>query len=75
MGKAADDALEQIKQSIPKTSILAYFNPKKPNIISSDASALGTVLLQERRPVVFAAKSLASAQRNYSQIEKELMAI
>lgn len=70
-------AFENIKKSILQSPVLAYFDPSKPITLSSDASAhsLGAVLLQDGRPVEFAAKSLTGSQQNYSQIEKELMAI
>lgn len=71
------EAFENIKQAILNAPVLAYFDPEKSITLSADASAhsLGAVLLQEHRPVVFAAKSLSEAQQNYAQIEKELLAI
>lgn len=54
----------------------------KPFILTTDASdtAIGSVLEQldannQRRPVAFASRSLNNAERNYSTIEKELLAI
>lgn len=45
--------------------------------LSVDASSkgMGTVLLQKDRPVAYASKTLTSRQQNYSQIEKEMLAI
>ena len=45
--------------------------------LSADASAhsLGAVILQEGKPIEFAAKSLTECQQRYSQIEKELLVI
>ena len=36
---------------------------------------MGAVLLQNDRPVAYASKALTSCQQNYSQIEKEMLAI
>ena len=45
--------------------------------LSADASAhlSGAVILQEGKPIEFAAKLLTECQQRYSQIEKELLAI
>ena len=70
-------AFETIKQCVRDAPTLSYFDPGKRITISADASAhsLGAVLLQEDKPVEFAAKSLTDCQQRYSQIEKELLAV
>lgn len=52
-------------------------NPNKQVTLSVDASERGleAVLLQEDKPVAYASRALANAQRNYAQIEKEHLAI
>ena len=42
-----------------------------------DASSLGlgAAILQEGKPVAFASRALSSAEKNYSQLEKEMLAI
>ena len=62
--------------------ILRSPNFEKPFIIASDASAYGAgaVLMQEsddgiEHPISYYSKKFNSAQRNYSVIEQELLAI
>ena len=46
-------------------------------VVQCDASkeALGAVLLQDGRPIIFASRTLSRAEENYLQIEKELLAV
>ena len=48
----------------------------KPVTLQLDASqkALGAVLYQDKGPVAYASKAMDDTQRNYAQIEKELLA-
>lgn len=57
--------------------MLAYFNPSKPVTLSTDASSygIGTVLMQDGRPVAYASAALNETQQSYAQIEKELLAV
>ena len=59
-----------------------YFNPKLPLIVSCDASpvGLGAVLAHklpsgEEKPIAYASRTLSNSERNYSQIDKESLAI
>ena len=49
----------------------------KPVVIQCDASdsGLGAALLQNGLPVAYSSRALTSAETNYAQIEKELLAI
>ena len=46
-------------------------------MLQCDASStgLGAALLQDGHPVAFASRALSESERNYAQIEKELLAI
>ena len=62
--------------------VLVHFDPTLPVGISCDASnvGIGAVLLHcfpdgSERPIANASKTLTQSQRNYSQIQKEAMAI
>ncbi len=81
-GPAQQEAFVETKERLAAAPILAMYDPKRPTIVSSDASSygIGAVLLQlddenNPRPVAYASCSLTKAQRGYAQIEKELYAI
>ena len=81
-GEAQDKALEEIKKALSKSPILAYPNPDKPFIISTDASQgfVGCVLKQQddqgkERVVDYGSSTLNSCQRAYPTHERELYAI
>ena len=70
-------AFDELKRSIAPESCLRYFNPQEETTLEVDASqkGLGACLLQGGKPVAFASKSLSSAQANYSNIERETLAL
>ena len=72
-----EKAFRSIKGKLTSDAILQYYDVEKSTTVSVDASSygLGACLLQEGRPVCYASRSLSSAERNYAQIEKELLAI
>ena len=72
-----EKAFRSIKGKLTSDAILQYYDVEKSTTVSVDASSygLGACLLQEGRPVCYASRSLNSAERNYAQIEKELLAI
>lgn len=71
-----DKVFDDLKQLVSNATMLKYFNENKPVVIQTDASStgLGCSLLQDG-PVAFASKTLTSTQRNYAQIEKEMLAV
>ena len=67
----------QIKNTLCRTTSLAYYDPTLPTVIQVDASGngLGAVLLQNERPICFASRTLTPAEKRYSNIERELLAL
>ena len=67
-------AIDKLKQALTNSPVLQYVNPDKSITIQTDASqnGIGSCLLQEGHPVIYASRSLTSAEQNYAQIKKEL---
>ncbi|XP_028164567.1 uncharacterized protein K02A2.6-like isoform X2 [Ostrinia furnacalis] len=81
-GKEQNDAFNLIKKCLSSDHVLAHFNPKAKVVLTVDASphGLGAILSQigddeTERPVSFASRTLNSAEKKYSQIQKEATAI
>ena len=72
-----DAALENIKRVLTSEPVLKFYEVDKPVTIQCDASqtGLGACLLQDGKPVAYASRALTSAEENYAQLEKELLAI
>ena len=72
-----DGAFQLIKKEIATAPILAYYNPKKPTILQTDASCkgLGACLLQNQKPVYFTSKALSGTQKDYVAIEPESLTV
>ncbi|XP_044139657.1 uncharacterized protein K02A2.6-like [Bufo gargarizans] len=77
-----EEAFRLSKELILSSRVLVHYDLKKPVILACDASpyGLGAVLSHvmpdgKERPISFASRSLTSAEQNYSQIDKEALAI
>ncbi|XP_024870004.1 uncharacterized protein K02A2.6-like [Temnothorax curvispinosus] len=77
-----DLAFNQIKKVMLSPLLLDHYDPSKTLIVAADACAtgIGAVLLQRdsnghERAVYHMSQSLIDAQRNYSQLEKEALAL
>ena len=66
-----------MKKALTTTPALSYYDVMKPVVIQCDASdsGLGAALLQNGLPVAYSSRALTSAETNYAQIEKQLLAI
>ena len=80
-GEEQQAAFDAAKAQLTADRILAHYDQSKPIILACDASpyGLGAVLSHlvdgEERPVAYASRSLAPAEKGYSQLEKEALAI
>lgn len=74
---AHSECLEDIKVAVCNISKLATFDPSLHITVQCDASqfGLGACLIQSKKPIAFASRSLNNAETRYSQIEKELLSI
>ena len=76
-GLEHEGAFQLIKKEIATAQILAYYNPKKPTVLQTDASCkgLGACLLWNQRPVYFASRALSEMQKGYVVIELKSLAV
>ncbi|CAG2207359.1 unnamed protein product [Mytilus edulis] len=80
--KECQEAFDKVKDLVTSDMILTHFNPELPVTLACDASpyGLGAVISHRYpngsdRPIAFASRSLAPAEKNYSQIDKEALGI
>ena len=74
-------AFIDLKQEIASDRVLTTFNPELPITLTTDASptGIGAILSHkvgtEDRPIAFASRALTSAEQNYTQLDREAVAI
>ncbi|XP_037528475.1 uncharacterized protein LOC119405707 [Rhipicephalus sanguineus] len=80
--KKHQDVFEILKKMIRSSTVLAHYDEKRPLILSVDASpyGIGAILAQKaafgrEAPVAFASRTLGTAEKNYSQLVKEGLAV
>jgi len=81
-GKEQEGAFKSVKALLTSDRVLAHYDPTRELNLACDASPYGMgVVLSQRdaegceQPVAYASRTLAPAERNYSQLEKEGLAI
>lgn len=70
-------AFDELKKDVATTPVLGFYSPHEQVTVSVDASqfGLGACLLQRDKPIAFASRGLSPSEKNYGQIEKEMLAI
>ena len=76
--EAEQTAFDQSRNWLTSSNLLVHFDPKLPLTLASPYG-VGAVLAHKmsdgtERPIGYASRSLTSAERNYSQLEKEGLA-
>ena len=70
-----EQAFQALKELLTSSKLLVHFDPKLPLLLACDASAygIGAVLAHKmpEQPIGYVSRTLNSAKRNYSQLEKE----
>ncbi|XP_063915487.1 uncharacterized protein K02A2.6-like [Zophobas morio] len=74
-------AFVQVKEILTSDRVLAHYDATLPIVLTTDASEHGVaaiishVVNNVEYPIAFASRTLSCAQRKYSQLEKEALAI
>ena len=57
--------------------MLRYFDPAETTVLQCDSSSTGldAVLMQNGHPITYASRALTKTEREYAQIQRELLAI
>ena len=81
-GKDQQISFVKAKSLLQFDTVLVHYDPRKPIVVTCDASPYGVgAVLQHTmsdgnlRPVAFASRSLSSPERNYSQLDREGLAM
>ena len=81
-GPDQQQAFDRVKEALTSDRVLAHYDPSLPLILACDASPYGVgAVLSHRlpdgteKPVAFISRSLGPAEKKYSQLDKEGLAI
>uniref|UniRef100_A0A0K8T6F4 RNA-directed DNA polymerase n=1 Tax=Lygus hesperus TaxID=30085 RepID=A0A0K8T6F4_LYGHE len=78
---AAEASFLNLKSELCSDRVLVPFDPSKPVVLTTDASPTGiaAILSHEiegyERPIAYASRALTQAESNYSQLDREALAI
>ena len=79
-----EETFSTAKDSLTSSNFLFHYDPTLPVVLECDATCsqygIGAVILHrfpngDEKPIAYASRSLNSSEKNYSQIEKEGLAI
>ena len=76
-----EGAFQKAKEALQEDSLLVHYDGSKPLLLACDASqyGIGAVLSHiidgQERPIAYASRTLNDAEINYSQLEKEGLAV
>ena len=72
-----DEAFSRLCSMLSAPPVLQFYDVTKPVTVQTDCSqrGIGSVVLQEGKPVEYGSRSLTECEQNYAQIERELLAI
>ena len=64
-GPEHSEAFQVLKMELTSAPVLAYYDPSEPVLLQTDASTwgLGTVLIQQNKPIYFTSKALQESQK------------
>jgi hypothetical protein len=75
------EAFDKLKESITSKDTMAYFNPRRPIVVRTEASfheGLSAGLFQEtpkgHQPVHFISRTMTDTEKRYSKTEKDALA-
>lgn len=74
-------AFQQLKSEMCSDRVLTPYNPKLPIVLTTDASPVGVAAIlshsvnNEERPIAYVSRSLTESEMNYSQLDREALAI
>ena len=81
-GPAERKSFEKAKNALTSDSLLVHYDSRKELLLSADASPYGVGVVLSHvfpdgsdKPIAYASRSLSAAERNYSHLEKEALAI
>ncbi|UYV60338.1 K02A2.6-like [Cordylochernes scorpioides] len=79
--RECEEAISECKKRITSEKVLVPYDATLPLSLATDASQIGVgavlshVIEGQEKPIMFASRTLSGAERNYSQIEREALAI
>ena len=81
-GDKQKEAFRAAKEALQADSLLVHFDPMKPLVLACDASdyGIGAILSHimedgHERPIAYTSRTLNAAEKRYSQLDKEALAI